>query len=72
MENIIVETHREFILQNRGKTAGQSGAYGPLARNVSSVLTLIWRCFTVKYEKFIVFGAIYLLLYFILIRLQNV
>jgi hypothetical protein len=26
MENIIVETLREFILQNRGKTAGQSGA----------------------------------------------
>ena len=25
MENIIVEAHREFILQNRDKTAGQSG-----------------------------------------------
>ena len=47
MENIIVEARREFILQNRDKTAGQSGKkrvlLGPLARIVSSVLAFIWR-----------------------------
>ncbi len=49
MENIIVEARREFILQNRDKTAGQSGKkrvlLGPLARSVSSVLAPIWRYF---------------------------
>jgi hypothetical protein len=59
MENITVEALREFILQNRGKTAGKSGTYRSLARTVRGVLTLIWRCFTVKYKKCIGFDAIY-------------
>ncbi len=37
LENIIVEAHREFILQNRDKTAGQSGASGTLARTGCSI-----------------------------------
>ena len=28
LENIIVEAHREFILQNRDKTAGQTSVVG--------------------------------------------
>jgi hypothetical protein len=59
MENIIVEARREFFLQNRDKTAGQSGKkrvlLGPLARSVSSVSAVIWRYFTVKYSNFVVF-----------------
>ena len=43
MENIIVEAHREFILQNRGKTAGQSSATGTLARSVSSAFDAVLR-----------------------------
>jgi hypothetical protein len=77
MENIIVKTLREFIIQNRDKTGGQSGkktsAAAPVARSVGNVLTLIWRCFTIKYQNFCCFCAIYhkILQFFVKQRQNN-
>jgi hypothetical protein len=73
MENIIVETIREFITQNRDKVEKTSAA-GPLARSVRNVLTLIWRCFTIKYQNFCSSCAIYhkiLYCYFSVEQRQN-